>query len=84
MKYKALRDSFDHNRNPKYCYANAEYEFDSDPGQHFSASAVEEKPKEPTKEELLARAEALGLDIDKRRSAANIKKAIEETESGDE
>lgn len=84
MKYKALRDSFDHARTPRYCQANKEYEFDADPGAHFVVASQTPKNEGPSKEELIARAELLGIEVDKRKSVANIQKAIEEAERGDE
>lgn len=73
MKYKALRDSFDSKRAPKFCVGGRVYEFDSDPGKHFKCL---EKPVDE-KQEIIEEAEELGVEIDKRKSAKNMRAELE-------
>lgn len=74
MKYKALRDSFDHNRKPGFCVAGRVYEFDKDPGKHFEC--IEKSPLSE-KDLLLREAEELGLELDKRKSVENLRRELD-------
>lgn len=78
MKYKALVDSYDSKRAPSFCVAGRVYEFAADPGKHFES--LDNKP-DTTKEELIAEAESLGMEVDRRKSVKTLQAEISDAKT---